>query len=169
MMRNIAKVSSTAMDVHLMVDNPDGYISAFAEAGASIITPHLETLTHPIRTLKLIRSLGKKAGIAINPATDIAPLAYMMDYVDLICIMTVDPGFAGQQMIPSAIDKIARVRSLFNQAGRKVDIMVDGHVETETAPKMVAAGANALVMGSSGLFNHEPKDYRKTIDFFKNL
>lgn len=97
------------------------------------------------------------------------PKYHMMDYVDLVCIMTVDPGFAGQQMIPSAIDKIARVRSLFNQAGRKVDIMVDGHVETEMAPKMVAAGANALVMGSSGLFNHEPKDYRKTIDFFKNL
>ncbi len=168
-MRDIAKVSSTAMDVHLMVDNPDSYISAFADAGASIITPHLETLTHPIRTLKLIRSLGKKAGIAINPATDIAPLAYMTDFVDLVCVMTVDPGFAGQQMIPSAIDKIAKVRSLFSQAGRKVDIMVDGHVETETAPKMVAAGANVLVMGSSGLFHHEPRDYKRTIDFFKNL
>lgn len=83
-MRDIAKVSSTAMDVHLMVDNPDSYISAFADAGASIITPRLETLTHPIRTLKLIRSLGKKAGIAINPATDIAPLAYMTDFVDLV-------------------------------------------------------------------------------------
>ena len=168
-MRDIAKVSSTAMDVHLMVDNPDSYISAFADAGASIITPHLETLTHPIRTLKLIRSLGKKAGIAINPATDIAPLAYMTDFVDLVCVMTVDPGFAGQQMIPSAIDKIAKVRSLFSQAGRKVDIMVDGHVETETAPKMVAAGANVLVMGSSGLFHHKPGDYKRTIDFFKNL
>ena len=117
-MRDIAKVSSTAMDVHLMVDNPDSYISAFADAGSSIITPHLETLTHPIRTLKLIRSLGKKAGIAINPATDIAPLAYMTDFVDLVCVMTVDPGFAGQQMIPSAIDKIAKVRSLFSQAER---------------------------------------------------
>ena len=127
-MRDIAKVSSTAMDVHLMVDNPDSYISAFADAGASIITPHLETLTHPIRTLKLIRSLGKKAGIAINPATDIAPLAYMTDFVDLVCVMTVDPGFAGQQMIPSAIDKIAKVRSLFSQAGRKGDIMVGNDV-----------------------------------------
>ena len=93
----------------------------------------------------------------------------MTDFVDLVCVMTVDPGFAGQQMVPSAIDKIAKVRSLFSQAGRKVDIMVDGHVETETAPKMVAAGANVLVMGSSGLFHHEPRDYKRTIDFFKNL
>ena len=100
---------------------------------------------------------------------NIAPLSYMTDFVDLVCVMTVDPGFAGQQMIPSAIDKIAKVRSLFSQAGRKVDIMVDGHVETETAPKMVAAGANVLVMGSSGLFHHEPRDYKRTIDFFKNL
>ena len=93
----------------------------------------------------------------------------MTDFVDLVCVMTVDPGFAGQQMIPSAIDKIAKVRSLFSQAGRKVDIVVDGHVETETAPKMVAAGANVLVMGSSGLFHHKPGDYKRTIDFFKNL
>ncbi|NMD37551.1 MAG: ribulose-phosphate 3-epimerase [Christensenellaceae bacterium] len=168
-MQDIARVSKTPMDVHLMVTNPDQYIEVFAKAGAEIITPHLETLIHPIRTLKLIRSLGKKAGIAINPATDIAPLKYMLDFLDMVCVMTVDPGFAGQTLIPSTIQKIANIRKMITDAGKDIDIMVDGQVKEETAPSLVAAGANVLVLGSSGLFKYEPKDYKKAIDHYKNL
>ena len=168
-MQDIARVSKTPMDVHLMVTNPDQYIEVFAKAGAEIITPHLETLIHPIRTLKLIRSLGKKAGIAINPATDIAPLKYMLDFLDMVCVMTVDPGFAGQTLIPSTIQKIADIRKMITDAGKDIDIMVDGQVKEETAPSLVAAGANVLVLGSSGLFKYEPKDYKKAIDHYKNL
>ena len=168
-MQDIARVSKTPMDVHLMVTNPEPYIETFAQAGAAIITPHLETLVHPIRVLKQIRSLGKKAGIAINPATDIAPLAYMTDYLDMVCVMTVDPGFAGQTLIPATIQKIAAIRKLFTDAGKDIDIMVDGQVKEETAPTLVAAGANVLVLGSSGLFKFKPEEYKRTVDHYKNL
>ncbi|HNW85619.1 MAG TPA: ribulose-phosphate 3-epimerase [Candidatus Limiplasma sp.] len=168
-MQDIARVSKTPMDVHLMVTNPEQYIEAFAKAGAAIITPHLETLVHPIRVLKQIRSLGKKAGIAVNPATDIAPLAYMTDFLDLVCVMTVDPGFAGQTLIPSTIRKITDIRKMFEAAGKPIDIMVDGQVKEETAPTLVAAGANVLVLGSSGLFKYKPEEYRRVVEHYKNL
>lgn len=168
-MQTIADISKTPMDVHLMVTNPEAYIETFAKAGASVITAHLETLTHPIRVMKQIRSLGKKAGIAINPATDIAPLAYMTDFVDLVCVMTVDPGFAGQTLIPSTVGKISAVRKLFSDAGKDVDIMVDGQVKEETAHTFVEAGANVLVLGSSGLFKFKPEEYRKAVDYYQNL
>jgi ribulose-phosphate 3-epimerase len=168
-MQDIARASKTPMDVHLMVTNPDAYIDVFAEAGAAIIIPHLEALPHPIRTLKRIRSLGKQAGIALNPATDIAPLAYMTDFLDLVCVMTVDPGFAGQTLIPSTIGKITAVRRLFEAAGKEIDIMVDGQVKEETAPQLVAAGANVLVLGSSGLFKFKPEEYRQAVNHYKNL
>lgn len=168
-MQDIARVSKTPMDVHLMVTNPEQYIEAFAKAGAAIITPHLETLVHPIRVLKQIRSLGIKAGIAVNPATDIAPLVYMTDFLDLVCVMTVDPGFAGQTLIPSTIRKITDIRNMFEAAGKPIDIMVDGQVKEETAPTLVAAGANVLVLGSSGLFKYKPEEYRRAVDFYKKL
>lgn len=168
-MQDIARVSKTPMDVHLMVTNPEPYLEVFAKAGAAILTPHMETLVHPIRTLKQIRSLGMKAGLAINPATDIAPLCYMTDFIDLVCVMTVDPGFAGQTLIPSTIGKITAIRKLFREAGKDVDIMVDGQVKEETAPKLVAAGANVLVLGSSGLFKFKPAEYKAAVDHYKNL
>ena len=168
-MQNISQVSKTPMDVHLMVTNPDQYIEYFANAGAEIITPHIETLVHPIRTLKYIRSLGKKTGVAINPATDITTLKYMVDFIDMVCVMTVDPGFAGQTLIPSSINKISEIRKLFSDAGKNIDIMVDGQVKESTAPALVKAGANVLVLGSSGLFCMDPVDYKKAISFYKNL
>ncbi len=168
-MEDIARTSKTPMDVHLMVTNPDQYIETFANAGADIITPHIETLTHPIRTLKHIRSLGKKAGLAINPATDIAPLAYMLEFLDLICVMSVDPGFAGQTMIPSSLKKISEIRAMFDKENLDIDIMVDGQVKEETAPEFVRAGANVLVLGSSGLFKYEPSEYKEVVDKYKNI
>lgn len=168
-MLDIARVSKTPMDVHLMVTNPEQYIEVFAKAGAAIITPHLETLVHPIRVLKQIRSLGVKAGIAVNPATDIASLAYMIDFLDLVCVMTVDPGFAGQTLIPSTIGKITDIRKMFEAAGKSIDIMVDGQVKEETAPTLVAAGANVLVLGSSGLFKYKPEEYQRVVEYYQKI
>lgn len=169
LMKDIARVSQTPMDVHLMVTNPDEYIETFAEAGAAIITPHIETLRHPIRTLKRIASLGKKAGLAVNPATDISNFQYLVEYLDLICVMTVDPGFAGQTLIPSTIGKIKALRSMITQSGKDIDIMVDGQVKEETAPTLVTAGANVLVLGSSGLFTYTPEEYKATVRMYQNL
>ena len=169
-MKDIAAVSKTPMDVHLMVTNPTEYIEYFAECGAAYITMHLETLVHPVRALKRVRELGVKAGIAINPSTNIDRLAYMLDDIDLICIMTVEPGFAGQTLIPATIDKITAVRKMFSDAGKDVEIMVDGQVKETTAPKLVAAGANVLVVGTSGLFNvYTPEEYPRAIQFYQNI
>ena len=170
LMKDIAAISKTPMDVHLMVTNPTEYIEYFAECGADYITLHIEALMHPIRALKQIRSLGKKAGLAINPATDISQLTYMLDYIDLICVMTVDPGFAGQTLIPATIEKIRKIRTMFADAGKEVEIMVDGQVKESTAPELVKAGANILVLVTSGLFNaYTPEEYPKAIKFYQNL
>ena len=93
----------------------------------------------------------------------------MMDFLDMVCVMTVDPGFAGQTLIPATIEKISEIRKMFNEAGKDIDIMVDGQVKEETAPKLVAAGANVLVLGSSGLFKFETKDYKMAVDHYKSL
>ena len=170
LMKDIASISQTPMDVHLMVTNPTDYIEYFASCGAEYITMHIETLEHPIRALKQVRSLGKKAGIAINPATDLGQLKYMLDFIDLVCVMTVDPGFAGQTLIPATIDKIREIRKMFTDAGKDIEIMVDGQVKETTAPKLVEAGANVLVLGTSGLFNcYKPEEYPKAVQFYQNL
>lgn len=170
LMKDIKAISSTPLDVHLMVTNPTEYIDYFAECGAEYITMHIETLTHPIRALKQIRSLGKKAGLAINPATDISHLTYMLDFIDLICVMTVDPGFAGQTLIPATIDKIRKIRAMFKDAGKDVEIMVDGQVKETTAPQLVEAGADILVLGTSGLFNaYTPEEYPQAVKFYQEL
>lgn len=169
LMKDIAKVSKTPMDVHLMVTNPTEYINYYAECGAEYITMHIETLQHPIRALKQVRALGKKAGLAINPATDISNFRYLLDFVDLICVMTVDPGFAGQTLIPSTLDKIRELRNMITESGKDIDIMVDGQVKETTAPKLVAAGANVLVLGSSGLFKFAPDQYPEVIAMYQNM
>ncbi len=168
-MQDIAKISKTPMDVHMMVTNPTDYIDYFAKAGAAYITMHIETLVHPIRALKQIRELGVKAGLAVNPATDISNFKYMLDFIDLVCVMTVDPGFAGQTLIPSTVGKITELRQMFDAAGKNIDIMVDGQVKDETAEMLVKAGANVLVLGSSGLFKHQPSEYKATVEKFQNL
>ena len=170
LMKDIASISNTPMDVHLMVTNPTDYIEYFSECGAEYITMHIETLVHPIRALKRVSELGKKAGLAINPATDISSLKYMLDYLDLVCVMTVDPGFAGQTLIPATIEKIKALRKMFTDAGKDIEIMVDGQVKETTAPELVKAGANVLVVGTSGLFNvYKPEEYKKAIEFYQNL
>ncbi len=165
--RLIRKISKTPIDVHLMVTNPMDFIDSYADAGADYIVMHIETLIHPVRALKKVRARGLKAGLAINPATSVEPLKYMLDFIDMICVMSVDPGFAGQTLIPSAYGKISEIRAMFD--AKNVDIIVDGQVKNETAAAMVKAGANCLVVGSSGLFCYPPEQYAQVIKTYQNL
>jgi ribulose-phosphate 3-epimerase len=143
----IRGASRKPFDVHLMISPVDPYLGAFADAGADIVTVHAEAGPHLDRSLQAIRSLGKKAGVALNPATAETALAHILDRVDLILLMTVNPGFGGQAFIPAVIEKIRRVRAMVGD--RPIDIEVDGGVTPETAGACVAAGANVLVAGSA--------------------
>lgn len=135
------------MDVHLMIAPVDPYIEAFASAGADVISAHLEAGPHIHRTLQAIRGAGVKAGLAINPGTGVDAVEHLLDMVDLICVMTVNPGFGGQKFIHSQIDKVKRLRSMIGD--RPIHIEIDGGVTVETAPLVTAAGADVLVAGSA--------------------
>jgi len=135
------------MDVHLMIAPVDPYIEAFAQAGSDIITAHLEAGPHIHRTLQAIRATGKKAGLALNPGTGIDAVQHLLDMVDLICVMTVNPGFGGQKFIHSQIAKVAQLRAMIGD--RPIHIEIDGGITTETAPLMARAGADVLVAGSA--------------------
>ena len=139
--------SKKTFDAHLMIAPCDPYLEAFAKAGSDIITVHVEAGPHVHRSLQAIRALGKKAGVTLNPATPVSSIENVIDMVDLILVMSVNPGFGGQAFISGAIDKIAQVRALVG--GRPIDIEVDGGVTPKRAPKVVAAGANVLVAGSA--------------------
>jgi len=137
----------TVMDVHLMIAPVDPYIDAFARSGADILTAHLEAGPHIHRTLQAIRGAGCKAGLALNPGTGIDAVAHLLDMVDLICVMTVNPGFGGQKFIHSQIDKVRALRAMIGD--RPIHIEIDGGITPETAPLMAAAGADVLVAGSA--------------------
>jgi ribulose-phosphate 3-epimerase len=139
--------TQAVFDTHLMIEPCDPYIAAFAEAGADIITIHAEATRHLDRSLQAIRALGKRAGVSLNPATPVSAIEYVLDRLDLILLMTVNPGFGGQAFIPAVVDKIARVKAM--TGSRPIDIEVDGGVTAETAPLVAAAGANVLVAGSA--------------------
>lgn len=138
------------MDVHLMVAPVDSSIEAFAKSGADHITVHLESGPHIHRTLQAIKNLGKKAGLAINPGTGIEAVEYLLDTIDIVCVMTVNPGFGGQKLIHSQLDKIRALRKMI--AARPILIEIDGGVNLETAPLCAAAGADVLVAGA-GVFS----------------
>ncbi len=135
------------LDVHLMIDPVDPYIQAFADAGSDIITVHAEAGGHLDRTLQVIKSLGKKAGVSLNPATPESAIAYVLDKIDLVLVMSVNPGFGGQSFIPAQLDKIRRIRDLIGK--RPIEIEVDGGVTPDTARDCVAAGAGVLVAGTA--------------------
>lgn len=139
--------SKKIFDVHLMIAPADPFLEAFADAGADVITVHPEAGPHLDRTLQTIRALGKKAGVAINPATPESCIEYVLDRLDLVLLMSVNPGFGGQSFIPAVVEKIRRVKAMIGS--RKIDIEVDGGVTAETAPLVAAAGANVLVAGSA--------------------
>lgn len=137
----------TVMDVHLMIAPVDQYIDAFANAGADVITAHIEAGPHIHRTLQAIRAAGAKAGLALNPGTPAEAAAPLLDMVDLICVMTVNPGFGGQKFIHSCVQKVTELRKMIGD--REVHIEIDGGVDPSTAPLVVAAGADVLVAGSA--------------------
>lgn len=143
----IRKHINTVMDVHLMIAPVDPYIDAFADAGADILTAHLESGPHIHRTLQAIRGAGCKAGLALNPATGLDDVEYLLDMVDLVCIMTVNPGFGGQKFIHSQVEKVRKLRAMIGD--RPIHIEIDGGVTPETAPLVAEAGADVLVAGSA--------------------
>jgi ribulose-phosphate 3-epimerase len=135
------------MDVHLMISPVDLYLEAFAKAGADVVTAHVEAGPHIHRTLQAIRGLGKKAGVALNPGTPVEAVAELLDMVDLVCVMTVNPGFGGQSFIASQIEKVARLRAMIGD--RPVHIEIDGGITETTAPLVTRVGADVLVAGSA--------------------
>jgi ribulose-phosphate 3-epimerase len=150
--------SRLTFDVHLMIAPVDPYLEGFAAAGADIITVHAEATPHVHRTLQAIRALGKKAGISLNPATPPQVLEYLLEDVDLILLMTVNPGFGGQSFIPAQLAKIRAVRQMIDSAGRPIHLQVDGGITPETARLVLAAGADTLVAGTAA-FKCGPAHY----------
>ncbi|MDT2045748.1 ribulose-phosphate 3-epimerase [Priestia aryabhattai] len=145
----IRPITSLPLDVHLMIDNPDAYIPMFAKAGADILTVHAEACTHLHRTIQLIKEHGMKVGIALNPATPIDVVKHVLEDIDLILLMTVNPGFGGQKFINSVLPKIEQISQLIEIRQLSIEVEVDGGVNEETAKKCVEAGANVLVAGSA--------------------
>ncbi len=141
--------SRKIFDVHLMIAPVDGFIPAFAAAGADIITVHPESGPHLHRTLQLIKAQGKKAGVSLNPATPLSVLDHVLPELDLMLVMSVNPGFGGQSFIPSALDKIRAIRARITALGKPIDLEVDGGINTTTAPQAIAAGADVLVAGTA--------------------
>ncbi len=158
--------SQKPFDVHLMIAPCDPYLEAFAKAGSDIITVHVESSPHVHRSLQAIRALGKKAGVTLNPGTPESTIEPVIDLVDLILVMSVNPGFAGQTFIRYATEKIARLRAM--AGARAIDIEVDGGITPDDAPRVVRAGANVLVAGSAVFKGRTPDHYRANIAAIRN-
>ena len=149
-------------DVHLMISPVDNYLEAFAAAGADIITVHPEAGPHTHRTVQAIKALGKKAGVVLNPATPAKMLDYLIDEVDLVLVMSVNPGFGGQSFISSQLRKIEAIRNMIDKTGREIHLEVDGGITTETAPLAISAGADVLVAGTA-TFKGGASEYARNI------
>jgi ribulose-phosphate 3-epimerase len=165
--KSIKPFSKLPFDVHLMIEPVDPFIEAYVKAGADIVTVHAEATTHLDRTLQLIKSLGVKCGVSLVPSTPASALEYVMDKVDLILVMTVNPGFGGQAFIPSQLEKIRILRSMIAATGRAIDLEVDGGINPETAKQVIAAGANVLVAGSA-VFTGHPGQYQSNIESLRH-
>jgi len=160
----VKHVTDLPIDVHLMIENPANYIAAFAEAGASFISVQVETCIHLNRTVQLIKDCGAQAGVVLNPSTPLANLEWVLEDVDYVLIMSVNPGFGGQAFIPSSLDKIRALRQQIQDRGLSVLIEVDGGVNEQTIAEIASAGADVFVAGSA-IFGS--KDYQKTIQSFR--
>ena len=152
----IRPITSLPLDVHLMIENPDNYIPTFAQAGADIITVHVEACPHLHRTIQLIKSHGIKAGVVLNPHTPVSVIEHVLEDIDMVLLMTVNPGFGGQKFIHSVLPKITQVATMVRERNLDVEIEVDGGVNEETARLCVEAGANVLVAGSA-VYNKEDR------------
>ena len=164
--RAVRGVSGKIFDAHLMVSNPDRLLEVYQNAGTDVITVHAEVCEHLDRTLARIRELGCRAGVSLNPHTSEDCLRYILDRVDLVLVMSVNPGFGGQSFLPTVVDKIARIRDMLD--GRDVEIEVDGGITPETAPLVVAAGATALVAGSAVFKGGSVESYRQNIQAIRD-
>ena len=153
-------------DCHLMIEPCDPFLNAFADAGCDIITVHAEATKHLDRSLQAIRALGKKAGVSLNPSTPESAIEYVLDRLDLILIMTVNPGFGGQAFIDAMVEKVARVKAMIGD--RPIDIEIDGGVSPKTTPQLVKAGANVLVAGSAVFKGGSEEHYRNNITAIRN-
>ncbi len=162
----VSKHAKKPLDVHLMIVNPDQYIQAFADAGAEYLTVHYEACNHLHRTIQAIKDAGMKAGVALNPHTPVSALSEIISELDLVLIMSVNPGFGGQTFIKAAIEKVAALKKLITEKGASTLIEVDGGVNTQTGAQLIAAGADALVAGSFVFKSDNPKS---TIDDLKAL
>lgn len=160
-----ARAATKTVDVHLMIVEPERYVDAFAEAGADVITVHAEACTHLQRTLTQIRELGKRAGVSLNPHTHESVLEYVLPYLDLILVMSVNPGFGGQSFIPEVLPKIESIRRMIDAGGHSIDLEVDGGIKPGIAARVVRAGADVLVAGSA-VFGAE--DYGQAIAGIRN-
>jgi ribulose-phosphate 3-epimerase len=150
----IAAATERVVDVHLMIVEPEKYVQSFADAGADVITVHVEACTHLHRTIQQIRDLGKRAGVSLNPHTPPDCLRYILSEVDLILVMSVNPGFGGQSFIPSANAKLAQIRGMIDASGFDIDLEVDGGVKPGIAKQVIEAGADVIVAGSA-VFNED--------------
>jgi len=146
--KSLRKISSKPFDVHLMINNPDNHVKAFAEAGSDIITIHAEAVTHLDRSIELIKSYGKKAGVSLVPSSHEDVLDYVLEKIDLILVMTVNPGFGGQKFLSSQLHKIENLRKKIERTGKKIELEVDGGINEQTAKTVISAGADVLVSGS---------------------
>jgi len=153
----VRRVTQLPLDVHLMVTDPDRFLDAFAEAGASILTVHAEVLPHLSRTLQAIKRLGCRAGVALNPSTPLTAIEEVAGDVDVVLVMSVNPGFGGQAFLPQSESKIARVRELLTRVGRDADIEVDGGIDQGNIGRVVSAGATMIVAGSSIFGTKDPE------------
>jgi ribulose-phosphate 3-epimerase len=160
----VRKICRSPLDVHLMISDADRYIDAFADAGADWITVHVEACTHLHRTIQHIRKLGKKAGVVLNPATSLSTIDYILEDVDLVMLMSVNPGFGGQSFIASTLEKIRALKARIDQLGLKTGIEIDGGVSPDTISAISAAGANIFVAGSAVFTG----DYRETVAALKS-
>jgi ribulose-phosphate 3-epimerase len=162
----IRLVTKKTLDVHLMIAPCDPYLEVFAKAGSDIITVHVEAGPHVHRSLQAIRALGKRVGVSMNPGTPISNIAHVIDLVDLVLVMSVNPGFGGQSFIPAALDKIKDLRALVG--GRPIDIEIDGGVTADNAARVVQAGANVLVAGSAVFKGANSSSYKSNIEAIRN-
>jgi ribulose-phosphate 3-epimerase len=163
----IKPISTTMLDVHLMIENPQQYVPDFIEAGADIVTVHAEADVHLLRTLDMIRSSGRKAGVSLNPSTPLSVIEYAINEIDLLLIMTVNPGFGGQQYIASMEPKIKAAREMIRKSRKKIYLEVDGGIKVNNIRRVVQAGANIVVMGTeifhSGNYAAKIKEVRKVL------
>lgn len=158
----IRPVTKAIFDVHLMISPVDRYLESFAKAGADIITVHAESTPHPHRSLQAIKALGKKAGISLNPGTPESAIEYLLDQIDLVLVMTVNPGFGGQSFIPAMIEKIKKLRAMIGE--RPITLEVDGGITVETIQSAASAGADAFVAGSAIFKNGNKEIYKSRIE-----